>query len=122
MKSFRILLPATAAAIALAVPTFSQEGPLSNDPPKGLTSDQIEALTTTHVSVLTTKQLSGGLTTDQIVALTSAQVAVLQIIELLGQQPPASGLSLINPGSAKGLIAMSEDFDEPLADFEPYMK
>ena len=52
----------------------------------------------------------------------SAQAAVLQIIELLGQQPPASGLPSIKPGSAKGLITMSEDFDEPLADFELYMK
>lgn len=25
-------------------------------------------------------------------------------------------------GSAKGLIWMSEDFDEPLEDFEPYMQ
>src|SRR4051812_9425513 len=41
MKSFRILLPAVAAVIVLAVPAFSQEGPLSNDQPKGLTSDQI---------------------------------------------------------------------------------
>jgi hypothetical protein len=41
MKSFRILLPAIAAVIVLAVPAFSQEGALSNDPPKGLTSDQI---------------------------------------------------------------------------------
>src|SRR5947207_14288124 len=41
MKSIRILLPAIAAIIAFAVPSFSQEGPLSNDPPKGLTSDQI---------------------------------------------------------------------------------
>src|SRR2546423_4042236 len=41
MKSFRILLPAVAAVIVFAVPAFSQEGPLSNDQPKGLTSDQI---------------------------------------------------------------------------------
>lgn len=26
------------------------------------------------------------------------------------------------PGSAKGLITMSPDFDEPLEDFEPYMR
>src|ERR1700747_3470005 len=41
MKSIRILLPAVAAVIALAIPSFSQEGALNNDPPKGLTSDQI---------------------------------------------------------------------------------
>src|SRR6201987_185056 len=41
MKSIRTLLPAIAAVIALAVPAFSQEGPLTTDPPKGLTSDQI---------------------------------------------------------------------------------
>src|SRR3954462_10583660 len=41
MKSFRTFLPAIAAVIVLGVPTFSQEGALTNDPPKGLTSDQI---------------------------------------------------------------------------------
>src|SRR3954462_9562257 len=41
MKSFRTFLPAIAAVIILAVPTFSQEGALTNNPPKGLTSDQI---------------------------------------------------------------------------------
>ena len=41
MKPFRILLPAIAAVIALTVPALSQEGPLTTDPPKGVTSDQI---------------------------------------------------------------------------------
>src|SRR5437764_2671573 len=41
MKSFRILLPAVALSIVLALPPFSHDGPLSNDQPKRLTSDQI---------------------------------------------------------------------------------
>jgi hypothetical protein len=41
MKSIRILSTVIAAVIALVVPTFSQEGALTTDPPKGLTSDQI---------------------------------------------------------------------------------
>src|SRR5579872_6180962 len=41
MKPIRKLLPAIAAIIVLAVPAFSQEGPLTTDPPKGLTPDQI---------------------------------------------------------------------------------
>jgi hypothetical protein len=41
MKSIRTLLPAVAAVIALSVAALSQEGPLTTDPPKGLTSDQI---------------------------------------------------------------------------------
>src|SRR5256886_4818594 len=41
MTSVRTFGPASAAVIVLAVPTFSQEGALTNDPPKGLTSDQI---------------------------------------------------------------------------------
>src|SRR3954449_5205727 len=41
MKSIRMFLPAIAAVIVLASPTFSQEGALTNNPPKGLTSDQI---------------------------------------------------------------------------------
>lgn len=51
-----------------------------------------------------------------------AQMAVLHIVELLAQQRAVSGQSSISPGSAKGLVTMSEDFDEPLPDFEPYMK
>src|SRR3954453_16632690 len=36
-----MFLPSMAAVIVLAWPTFSQEGALTTDPPKGLTSDQI---------------------------------------------------------------------------------
>lgn len=41
MKSIRIFFPLIAAVLAFTLPTLSQEGALSNDPPKGLTSDQI---------------------------------------------------------------------------------
>ncbi len=51
-----------------------------------------------------------------------AQTAVLQLVELLGGQSPAEARTLIQPGSAKGQVSLAEDFDAPLADFEPYMK
>src|SRR5581483_3289116 len=41
MKSIRISPLMIAAVLALALPAFTQEGPLTTDPPKGLTSDQI---------------------------------------------------------------------------------
>src|SRR5579872_2936879 len=41
MKPIRKLLPAIAAIIVLALPAFTQEGPLTTDPPKGLTPEQI---------------------------------------------------------------------------------
>ena len=42
---------------------------------KGLTTDQVAAMTTTaQVGALTTDQIKKGLTTDQIVGLTTAQV------------------------------------------------
>lgn len=41
MKSIRVILPLIAAALVFASQAFSQEGALSNDPPKGITSDQI---------------------------------------------------------------------------------
>lgn len=52
----------------------------------------------------------------------SAQTAVLQLVELLAKEPSSRTLSRIEPGSAKGLVSMAEDFDAPLADFEAYMK
>ena len=51
-----------------------------------------------------------------------AQTAVLQLVELLGGQLPAAAQTLIQPGSGKGQVSLAEDFDAPLADFEPYMK
>ena len=52
----------------------------------------------------------------------SAQTALLQLVELLAKDPSTKTLARIEPGSARGLVSMAEDFDAPLADFEPYMK
>ena len=52
----------------------------------------------------------------------SAQTALLQLVELLAKEPSTEPLAHIEPGSARGLVSMAEDFDAPLADFEPYMK
>ena len=41
MKSLRFSFPLTAIIFSLVLPALSQEGPLSNDPPKGITSEQI---------------------------------------------------------------------------------
>ena len=50
----------------------------------------------------------------------SAQTAVLQIVELLAQPPTVEAQGPIQPGSATGLVTLSEDFEEALTDFEPY--
>ena len=52
----------------------------------------------------------------------SAQTALLQLVELLASQSSTEPPAPIQPGSAQGLLTMAEDFDAPLADFEPYMK
>jgi hypothetical protein len=52
----------------------------------------------------------------------SAQTAVLQLVELLAKEPSIKTTTRIEPGSARGMVSMAEDFDAPLADFEPYMK
>jgi len=52
----------------------------------------------------------------------SAQTALLQLVDLLAKEPSTEPLARIEPGSARGLVNMAEDFDAPLADFEPYMK
>lgn len=52
----------------------------------------------------------------------SAQTALLQLIEALAKQPSSDSTAPIAPGSAKGLVTIAKDFDEPLADFEPYMR
>lgn len=54
-----------------------------------------------------------------------AQVALLKLVEVLAATPPPAPS---NPkptpkaGSAKGLITIGPDFDEPLEDFKPYME
>jgi len=50
-----------------------------------------------------------------------AQKALLQIVELLAGQTSAAGNTAPKAGSAKGLIEIGPDFDEPLEDFKPYM-
>ena len=50
----------------------------------------------------------------------SAQAALLQLVEVLAQEPSTKPSARLEPGSAQGLISMAEDFDAPLADFEPY--
>jgi len=52
----------------------------------------------------------------------SAQTALLQLVELLAKEPSIKTLARLEPGSARGLVSMAEDFDAPLADFEAYMK
>ena len=49
-----------------------------------------------------------------------AQKALLQIVELLAGQPAVAGKVAPKAGSAKGLIEIAPDFDEPLEDFKPY--
>lgn len=41
MKSIRIVLPLIAVVLGITLPALSQEGPLSSDPPKGISSEQI---------------------------------------------------------------------------------
>ena len=52
----------------------------------------------------------------------SAQAAVLQLVERLAKEPSTEPPARIEPGSARGLVSMTEDFDAPLADFDLYMK
>ena len=51
-----------------------------------------------------------------------AQKALLQIVELLAGQPGTAGKAAPKAGSAKELIEIGPDFDEPLEDFKPYME
>jgi hypothetical protein len=51
-----------------------------------------------------------------------AQQALLQIVELLAAQPSSARNAAPKAGSAKGLIEIGPDFDEPLEDFKPYME
>ena len=50
-----------------------------------------------------------------------AQKTVLDLVEKLMAQTPAKKISP-KAGSAKGLIHIGPDFDEPLEDFKPYME
>ena len=50
-----------------------------------------------------------------------AQKVLLQIVELLAGQPGVTDKVAPKAGSAKGLITIGPEFDEPLEDFKPYM-
>ncbi len=52
---------------------------------------------------------------DEII-ITKEQKAVVKLVSLINEEPKPIF------GSAKGLIEISEDFDEPLEDFEEYME
>jgi len=50
-----------------------------------------------------------------------AQTAVLQVVELLaGEAAPSKPKPKPQFGSAKGLMTIGPEFDEPLEDFKPY--
>ena len=53
-----------------------------------------------------------------------AQVALLKLAEVMATTPPAAAPPKPKPqfGSARGLITIGPDFDEPLEDFKPYME
>ncbi|MDB6022987.1 MAG: hypothetical protein JWQ04_2844 [Pedosphaera sp.] len=48
------------------------------------------------------------------------QEALLQIVELLASEPAIGNKTGPKAGSAKGLVEIRPDFDEPLEDFKPY--
>jgi hypothetical protein len=50
----------------------------------------------------------------------SAQKVVLDLMDKLAKQNAVSKKPAPKAGSAKGLIHVSPDFDEPLEDFKPY--
>ena len=51
------------------------------------------------------------------------QVALLQLVESLAAAPmPSAPKPTPKAGSAKGLITIGPEFDEPLEDFKPYME
>ena len=51
-----------------------------------------------------------------------AQKTVLDLVEKLMAQDASPKPSGPKAGSAKGLIHIAPDFDEPLEDFKPYME
>ena len=51
-----------------------------------------------------------------------AQKSVLEFVEKLSGQNGEAERPKAKAGSAKGLIHMAPDFDEPLEDFKPYME
>ena len=51
-----------------------------------------------------------------------AQKSVLDLVDKLARQNGLARPPAPKAGSAKGLIHMAPDFDEPLEDFKPYME
>jgi hypothetical protein len=51
-----------------------------------------------------------------------AQKTILDLVDKLAKQNIASKKPAPKAGSAKGLIHIAPDFDEPLEDFKPYME
>jgi hypothetical protein len=51
-----------------------------------------------------------------------AQKTVLDLVDKLARQSEMVTPSAPKAGSAKGLIHIAPDFDEPLEDFKPYME
>ena len=51
-----------------------------------------------------------------------AQKEVLVLVEKLAKQNTVSKKPAPKAGSAKGLIHIAPDFDDPLEDFKPYME
>jgi hypothetical protein len=62
------------------------------------------------------------LTDEQVIALLEQlpDEQKQRVLTVLAQKPPPCPQPQF--GSAKGLITMSDDFDEPLEDFEEYMR
>ena len=51
-----------------------------------------------------------------------AQKTLLDLVDKLAKQNAVSKSTAPKAGSAKGLIHIAPDFDEPLEDFKPYME
>ena len=51
-----------------------------------------------------------------------AQKTVLDLVDKLAKQNGGAAPNAPKAGSAKGLIHITPDFDEPLEDFKPYME
>jgi hypothetical protein len=51
-----------------------------------------------------------------------AQKTILELVEELAKQNAGSKTPAPKAGSARGLIHIAPDFDEPLDDFKPYME
>lgn len=53
-------------------------------------------------------------------ALSGEEVIIMKSDRALVKLTPATPVKSRQPGSAKGMVWMSDDFDEPLEDFKEY--